>query len=90
MNVGYLHGMANPSKDSRDLLSWRFQNGKKQLTCGVTSRGAKAFDVITLPHWNVAGAAIEPYRNAAEAMRRHAKIAATLRDAGWKVAGYSR
>lgn len=88
--VGYVSGMTNPSNENRDLLSWRFQNGKRQLTCGVSVRGAKAFDVITLPHWNVTAGAVEPFRNAAEAMRRHATIAASLRDAGWKLAAYSR
>ena len=46
--------------------------------------------MITLPHWNLTAAAVEPFRNAAEAMRRHATIAASLREAGWRVATYSR
>ena len=82
--------MANPGTDSRDLLTWQFQNGNRQLTCGISARGQRAFEVITLPHWNVAAAAVESFRNAAEAMRRHATIAASLRDAGWRVATYSR
>ena len=82
--------MANPGTESRDLLTWRFQNGNRQLTCGISARGQRAFDVITLPHWNLTAAAVEPFRNAAEAMRRHATIAASLREAGWRVATYSR
>lgn len=80
----------SPSTESRDLLSWRFQNGNKEITCGILARGAKAFEVVTLPHWNARQAAVETYRNAAEAMRRHATIAAILRESGWRTAGYSR
>jgi hypothetical protein len=71
------------------MVRWQFQRGTHTLTCRVEPIGTQAYDVITLPHWDMNGAAVERFEAPKEALQRHAMIAAQLRDAGWKLAAYT-
>ena len=50
---------------------------------------AVSYEVATVPLWDVGRAAIETFKSAGAALRRHAAIAADLRDGGWKIASYT-
>jgi hypothetical protein len=78
-----------PSTEPTNVLVWVFQSGTRHLTCQIArNAGTGAFDVATVPHWDVAASAIESFSGAPEAFQRHAVIASTLRQSGWVVASY--
>ena len=60
--------------------------GRRVLTCEVRADDRGVFEVVAVPLWDVRAAVIEPCEGAADAMRRHAEIAAAFRQAGWAVA----
>lgn len=72
------------------VLRWLFRQKDRLLTCGITNAAGAAFEVVTLPHWDVRQASVERFTSAAQALKRHAEIAATLREAGWSAAAYTR
>jgi hypothetical protein len=71
------------------VLRWLFSQEDRLLTCGISIAGA-AFDVITLPHWDVGHGSMERFTSARAALERHAEIAAALRADGWTPAAYTR
>jgi hypothetical protein len=61
-----------------------FHRGADALTCAVEAASDRAsFDLCILPHWNLAVATVEHFDAHSSALRRHAEIAARLREAGW-------
>ena len=72
-----------------DLVRWHFDRQGQRVTCAVTSRGRKRFEVMMLAHGNLHAAVVETYRAAVDALRRHASIASQLRARGWKVNAYT-
>jgi hypothetical protein len=72
------------------VLSWQFRQNGRMLTCGIAAAGAKTFNVITMPHWNLGHGSVERFTCAMEALQRHAAIAAELRAAGWSPASYTQ
>ena len=58
--------------------------------CAIHAKlDASSYEVATVPLWNVERTAVETFASPSEALRRHAAIAADLRDAGWRVAAYT-
>ena len=72
------------------LVQWEFQRDDRHLMCGVhASQVESSYEVAMLPLWNGGPIAVESFDSAGEALRRHAVIAASLRDAGWTVSAYT-
>ena len=61
------------------ILRWLFRQSDRVLTCGV-SRAEAAFEVMTVPHWDIKRASVERFSCAKEALQRHAEIAVLLRE----------
>jgi len=77
---------ARHTPDSTSILRWALMKGRRVLTCEILATDRGGFDVVVVPLWDINAAVIEPYDRAADAMRRHAEIAAAFRQAGWAVA----
>jgi hypothetical protein len=72
------------------MIRWEFERGERHVTCAVLAEPAgSSYDVATIPLWDVESAAVETFDSSRAALRRHAAIASSLRDAGWTVAGYT-
>ena len=69
--------------NSAGILRWVFLRGTRALTCEVRIFGKQAFDVSVIPHWDVSSSVIETFGSPASALRRHAEIASSFRQAGW-------
>ena len=67
--------------------------GSERLSCEVdrelsNDRGGR-FAVISLPYQRLQRGTIEFFENATAAFRRHAMLAADLRETGWKLVSYT-
>jgi hypothetical protein len=72
------------------ILRWQFARGDRHLTCMVNRADEpSAYEVATVPLWDVRKAAVETFDTPAAAFHRHAAIAADLREAGWRLAAYT-
>ncbi len=71
------------------LIRWQFARGRRQVMCAIRATAAASYEVATVPLWDVSKAAIETFKTASDALRRHAAIAAGLREAGWTIAAYT-
>jgi hypothetical protein len=74
---------SNP--DSVVLVQWTFIRGTRALTCEVRANGRHSYDLFVIPHWHIAAAVAERYDRPESALRRHAEIARSFREAGWLV-----
>jgi len=72
--------------ESSGIVRWLFLKGTRLLVCEIRSDCHRVHDVCVVPYWNIASSVIERYPRAADAFRRHAEIASSLRDAGWMIA----
>ena len=78
------------SQPTASLIRWQFERGDRHLACMVNQAPvASAFEVATVPLWDVTRAAVETFDSSREAFHRHAAIAADLREAGWTLAAYT-
>ena len=77
------------SDASRNLVRWQFRRVNRLLTIGVTRDPNDAYLVVTLPHWNLGRGVVEAFDRPVAALGRHAAIAASLRESGWRVASYT-
>jgi hypothetical protein len=78
------------SQSTAPLIRWQFERGDHHVACMVNQTPvASAFEVATVPLWDVDHAAVEVFDNPREALHRHAAIAADLREAGWTLAAYT-
>ena len=72
------------------VVRWDFARNHQHVVCTILARPAESFyEVAIVPLWDIGCAAIETFTSVTAALRRHATIAAELRDAGWTVAAYS-
>jgi hypothetical protein len=66
------------------LVRWVFHRGTDALTCAVEAdRARSSYEVCILPHWDLSVGTVEQFDAPATALRRHAEIAAHLRQSGW-------
>ena len=72
------------SAESAGILRWIYLRGTRALTCEVRVFG-KTYDVSVVPHWDVSSSVIETFESPASALRRHAEIASSFRQAGWSM-----
>jgi hypothetical protein len=78
----------NPKRTS--LIRWDFARNHQHVMCTIQGRPAESlYELAVVPLWDIGRSAIETFSTATAALRRHAAIAAELRDAGWRVAAYS-
>lgn len=76
--------------EGAQLVRWEFARAHQHLMCAIRSTPAdSSFELAIVPLWDVGRAAIETFSTATAALRRHAAVAADLRDAGWTVASYT-
>jgi hypothetical protein len=72
------------------VVRWDFARNHQHVVCTILAKPAESFyEVAMVPLWDIGCAAIETFTTATAALRRHAAIAAELRDAGWTIAAYS-
>jgi hypothetical protein len=82
--------MLPDNQPAEPIVQWQLQRGPRSVTCRIDSAGSTpAYEVATIPHWDVTRAIVEVFGDLGPALRRHAAIAAELREAGWRVAAYS-
>ena len=70
------------------LVRWELSQADKHVVCGIQRTSSK-YEVSTVPLWAIGRSAVETFSCATAALRRHAEIAASLREAGWTVAAYT-
>jgi hypothetical protein len=75
---------------SRRVLRWIFRRGNHFMTCQLTRlMGSSRYVLSLVPHWDRSQGDNETFDSGVGALHRHAVIAKTLRDAGWKVVAYT-
>ena len=67
------------------MLRWVFLRRANAVTCEVDFTADHRYQVSVVPHWDVSATAIERFDSAPHALERHAELALSLRQAGWKV-----
>lgn len=66
-----------------------FRRQAQAVTCEVEFDSRRSsYDVSLVPHEAVLSTIVETFDCASSALRRHAEIASSLRDAGWALDGY--
>ena len=81
--------MTTPAS-SRRVLRWIFRRGNHLMTCQLTRvLGSSRYILSLVPHWDRSQGDSETFDSGLGALHRHAVIAKTLRDAGWKVIAYT-
>ena len=83
--------LSRSPKKTLTLVRWELARGSERVVCRIDrdlTRGI--FSVIVLPYRSLQRASIERFNAAASALRRHAMLAAGLRDQGWSVAAYTK
>ena len=80
--------MTSRTAELQQVLRWTFQRGSDLLTCVVHGVPC-AFRVSLIPHGSGQNSSVESCPSLSVALSRHADIAATLRDQGWDVVGYT-
>jgi hypothetical protein len=72
------------------LIRWDFARDHRHVMCTIQGTPSDSlYELAIVPLWDIGRSAIETFTTATAALRRHAAIAAELRDAGWRVAAYS-
>jgi hypothetical protein len=76
------------------IIRWEFSRGTERVSCQVDSKAERgtgaAFDVALVPSRRLRQQAGETFDSVAAALRRHAMLASSLRDSGWRLVGYTR
>ena len=83
--------LSRTRKRTLTLVRWELARGSERVICRIDrdlTRGM--FSVIVQPYRSLQRASIERFNAAAAALRRHATVAAGLRDQGWQVAAYTK
>ena len=65
-----------------EWLHWLYVRGNHTISCNVDLREGR-YALTLLPLWSPATQITETFRGPADAMRRHAELAARLQEAGW-------
>jgi len=75
---------------STPLIRWDLTRDDKHVMCTIQGRPSESlYELAIVPLWDIGRSAVETFTSATAALRRHAVIAAELRDAGWRIAAYS-
>jgi hypothetical protein len=81
--------MKMTSSRSENVLRWIFRRGNHFMTCQLTrlSNGHR-YVLALVPHWDRSHGDTESFDSGLAALQRHATIASSLRETGWKVVSY--
>ena len=74
---------------SRRVLRWIFRRGNQFVTCQLTRIRNHRYVIALVPHWDRSNMGSETFESGLSALHRHAGIANSLRESGWKVVAYS-
>lgn len=75
---------------SQNVLRWIFRRGNHFMTCQLSRLSNRHRYVLALvPHWDTSHGDSETFDSGLDALQRHASIASSLRESGWKVVAYS-
>ena len=78
------------SSPDTPLIRWHFARNNQHVMCTIQGRPTESlYELAIVPLWDIGRSVVETFTSATAALRRHAAIAAELRDAGWRVAAYS-
>jgi hypothetical protein len=81
--------MKRTSPSSQTVVRWTFRYGSNVLTCGVERHAEALYVLSVVPNDGSHVAMVETFDSSVAALRRHAVIAACLRDRGWALVGYT-
>jgi hypothetical protein len=70
------------------IVHWTLGFGNDRVTCGVESDG-RTYWLSLVPNGRDEAALVETFASSAAALRRHAELAARLREHGWTVLAYT-
>jgi hypothetical protein len=70
------------------IVRWIFRHGNDLLTCGVEWQSG-LYRLSIVANGNEGAAIVKCFPSSLAAMRQHAAIAASLREHGWALEGYS-
>ncbi len=70
------------------IVHWTFGFGTDRLTCGIESDG-RSYRLSLVANGRDEAAVVETFASSAAALRRHAELAARLREHGWTVIAYT-
>ena len=70
------------------IVHWTFGFGNDRLTCGVESDG-RSYRLSLVANGRDEAAVAETFSSSTAALRRHAELAARLREHGWTVLTYT-
>jgi hypothetical protein len=74
--------------ESPRIVHWTFGFGNDRLTCSVESDG-RSHRLVVVPNGRDEAVLAETFASSGEALRRHAELAARLRERGWTVVAYT-
>ena len=75
--------------NSKHVLRWTFRRGNHFIACELVRLNNKQYSLALVPMFDRAQGACETFRSGLEAFHRHATVASTLRESGWKVVAYT-
>src|SRR5437867_630887 len=82
--------MRTTHTNSRRVLRWVFRRGAHLLTCQLTKEITGHRYVLSLvPHWDRTAGDMEAFDSGVSALHRHAVVAMSLRESGWRVISYT-
>lgn len=70
------------------LLHWEFTRGRERVSCQI-DRDPTTGEFAVVSVRDLRRASFERFQAVAAALRRHARLAADLRGAGWKLSAYT-
>ena len=70
------------------LLRWEFTRGRERVSCQI-DRDPQTGEFAVVSWSDLRRASFETFQMLAAAFRRHARVAADLRGAGWKLSSYT-
>jgi hypothetical protein len=78
------------SSTRSNVIDWEFTRGRDRLSCRVERDPVSGmFAVVVVTYRDLQRASLETFHACAQALRRHAALAADLRESGWTLAAYT-
>jgi len=68
----------------KTLLHAVLRRGHELISCEVTTRGRRHYEVHVVPVSDMSTAVVESFDKVAKAVRRHAELSWLLRESGWE------
>jgi hypothetical protein len=74
---------------SRNVLRWIFRRDNNFIACELIRMNNRQYSLALVPINDRSQGASEIFHSGLEAFHRHATVASTLRESGWKVVAYT-